>query len=275
MGELDGKVAIVTGSARGIGEATARKLSEQGAKVVISDLDGDLAAETAASMPGETAVHSGNLLDAGVCDELVKVAADSFGQLDILVNNAGFAWDGPIHKATDEQWDAMIGIHCTVPFRMLRAASPLMREAAKADKGEGVENFRKVVNVSSLAGAMGNAGQVPYAAGKGGVIGLTKALAKEWGQLKICVNAIAFGAIDTRLTKAVGEQGEIEAGGQKVKIGIPEQARSAFEMFIPFQRAATPEEAARGIYWLCSPGSDYVHGQVINVSGGLQMGMSS
>ncbi len=274
--ELEGRIAVVTGSARGIGEQTVRKLSAAGAKVVVSDLDGDLAQSVADSLHGDAAVHSGNLTAGGVCEQLVEAAVEAFGGIDILVNNAGYAWDAPLHKITDEQWEAMIAIHTTVPFRMLRAASPYLREPAKADQAAGREVFRKVVTVTSLSGVMGNAGQVAYAAAKGGSVGLTKALAKEWGPLKINVNAIAFGAIETRLTAAIGTVGEIDLGDdRKLPIGIPEQARSAFHNFIPLGRPATAEEAARGVYYLCSPGSDYVHGQVLGVSGGLALGMTS
>ena len=276
MPELESRVAVVTGSARGIGEQTARKLSEAGAKVLISDLDADLATEVADSLPGDAAVHAGDLTTDGAADELIKTAIDSFGKLDIVVNNAGYAWDGPMHKISDEQFDAMIAIHTTVPFRVLRAAAPHLREPAKADKEAGREVFRKVVNVTSLAGVMGNAGQVAYAAGKGGVVGLTMALAKEWGGLKINVNAIAFGAIDTRLTAPVGTAGEMEvAGGEKITIGVSEQVRQGMNMMIPLGRPASPEEAARGVYFLCSPAADYVHGQVLGVSGGLAVGMRS
>ncbi len=230
----------------------------------------------AGSLPTEAAVHAGDLTADGEAEKLIEAASDAFGRIDIVVNNAGFAWDGPIHKTSDEQFDAMIAIHTTVPFRVLRAAAPHLREPAKADREAGREIFRKVVNVTSLAGVMGNAGQVAYAAGKGGVIGLTKALAKEWGGLKINVNAIAFGAIDTRLTAPVGTAGEIEVGGgETVTLGVSEQARAGMSMMIPLGRAATPEEAARGVYFLCSPASDYVHGQVLGVSGGLAVGMGS
>jgi 3-oxoacyl-[acyl-carrier protein] reductase len=210
-----------------------------------------------------------------VPEAAVAAAVDTWGRLDIVVNNAGYAWDGPIHKATDEQFQAMLDIHTVVPFRVLRAAAPHLREPAKAERAEGREVFRKVVNVSSLAGMMGNAGQVAYAAAKAGAVGLTRALAKEWGSFKINVNAIAFGFIDTRMTAPVGTVGEVQAGERRITLGIPEQARSTAEMFIPFGRSATPEEAARGVYFLCSPLSDYVHGQVLNVSGGLQMGMGT
>jgi 3-oxoacyl-[acyl-carrier protein] reductase len=274
MAELDGQVAVVTGAGQGIGEQVARKLSAAGARVLVSDIDGARAEAVAGDLPGEATTHAGDLTAAGQPEAMVAAAADAWGRLDIVVNNAGYAWDGPIHKVSDEQFQAMLDIHTVVPFRVLRAAAPHLREPAKREREEGREVFRKVVNVSSLSGMMGNAGQVAYAAAKAGAIGLTRALAKEWGQLKINVNAIAFGFVDTRLTQPIGS-GEIQTGERTVTLGIPEQARSMAEAFIPFGRPATPEEAARGVYFLCSPLSDYVHGQVLNVSGGLTMGMAT
>jgi len=162
VGVLDGKAAIVTGSARGIGRATAEVLAEHGARVLINDLDGDVAEQTASEIQGDTAVYSGDLTKEGATDELVQKAVDEFGQLDIVVNNAGYTWDGPIHKMTDEQFQAMLDIHNIVPFRVLRAAAPHMREPAKKEREEGVENFRKIVNISSVSGTMGNAGQANY-----------------------------------------------------------------------------------------------------------------
>jgi len=181
VGVLDGKAAIVTGSARGIGRATAELLAEEGAKVLINDLDGDVAEQAAGEIQGETAVFAGDLTKPGVPDDLVKKALDEFGQLDIIVNNAGYTWDGVIHKMTDEQFQAMLDIHTVVPFRVARAAAPYLRETAKKEKEEGTETFRKIVNVSSISGTMGNAGQANYSAAKSGVVGLTKTLAKEWG----------------------------------------------------------------------------------------------
>jgi 3-oxoacyl-[acyl-carrier protein] reductase len=266
-------VAIVTGAGRGIGEQAARRLSAAGARVVISDIDGDAAKAAVDGLEGEGAVHVGDLTKPGAPDAAVAAAIDAWGKLDIVVNNAGYAWDGPIHKITDEQFQAMLDIHTVVPFRLLRAAAPYLREPAKQDREAGNEVFRKVVNVTSLAGMMGNAGQVAYSAAKGGVVGLTRALAKEWGPLKINVNAVAFGAIETRLTAPVGTAGEVEVGEHTVTLGIPDQARSMFGMMISLGRMGTPDEAARGIYFLCSPMSDYVHGQVLPVSGGLLGGM--
>jgi 3-oxoacyl-[acyl-carrier protein] reductase len=275
MGVLDGKAAIVTGSARGIGRATAELLAEQGAKVLINDLDGDVAEEASNEMQGETVSFAGDLTKDGVPEKLVETAAEAFGQIDIVVNNAGYTWDGPIHKMSDEQFQAMLDIHNVVPFRVLRAVAPHLREPAKKEREEGKEVFRKVVNISSISGTMGNAGQANYSSGKAGVVGLTKTLAKEWGQFKINVNAVAFGFVETRLTAAKEESQSIEREGQEIKLGIPEQMRQMASMLIPLGRPATPEEAAGGVFFLCSPWSNYVHGQVLNVTGGQFTGMTT
>jgi 3-oxoacyl-[acyl-carrier protein] reductase len=272
---LDGKVAIVTGSARGIGRATAELLSEHGAKVLINDLDTDVAEQTANEIAGDTLVFGGDLTKPGVPDELVSKVVDEWGRVDILVNNAGYTLDAPIHKLSDEWFQRMLDIHLVVPFRMCRAVAPHMREPAKAERERGEEVFRKIVNVSSISGVMGNAGQANYAGGKAGVVGLTKTLAKEWGQFKINVNAVAFGFIETRLTAAKDESNVAEVGGEKVQLGIPEQLRAMASMLIPLGRPGTPQEAAGGIFYLCSPWSNYVHGQVLNVTGGQFGGMGN
>jgi 3-oxoacyl-[acyl-carrier protein] reductase len=274
MGVLDGKSAIVTGSARGIGRATAEMLVAEGAQVLINDLDGDIAEQAAGEISGETAVFAGDLTKPGMADRLVETAVDSFGKIDIIVNNAGYTLDAPIHKMTDEHFQAMLDIHTVVPFRVIRAAAPHLREPAKKEREEGKEVFRKIVNVSSTSGTFGNAGQANYSAGKAGVVGLTKTVAKEWGQFKINVNAVAFGFIDTRLTQAKVDENTMEKDGEKIQLGIPEQMRQMASMLIPIGRPATPEEAAGGIFFLCSPWSNYVHGQTLHVTGGLFGGMS-
>ena len=275
MGVLDGKAAIVTGSARGIGRATAELLAENGAQVLINDLDGDVAEQTSGEIGGETVAFAGDLTKEGVADELVATAVEAFGQLDIVVNNAGYTWDGPVHKMSDEQFQAMLEIHNVVPFRVLRAAAPHLREPAKKEREEGVEVFRKVVNVSSVSGTMGNAGQANYSSGKSGVVGLTKTLAKEWGQVKINVNAVAFGFIETRLTASKEESNTMEIDGREIQLGIPDQLRQMGAMLIPIGRPGTPEEAAGGVFFLCSPWSNFVHGQVLNVTGGQFTGMTT
>ncbi|MFL5838707.1 MAG: SDR family NAD(P)-dependent oxidoreductase [Solirubrobacteraceae bacterium] len=273
MGVLDGKVAVVTGSARGMGRATAELLAQHGASVLVNDLDGDVAEQAAAEIDGGTVAFAGDLTHPGVPDEMIQRAVDEWGRLDIVVNNAGYTWDGPIHKMSDDQFQAMIDIHNVVPFRVLRAAAPHLREPAKKEREEGREVFRKVVNVSSVSGTMGNAGQANYSSGKSGVVGLTKTLAKEWGQFKINVNAVAFGFVETRLTAAKEESETIQREGKDIKLGIPEQMRAMASMLIPLGRPATPEEAAGGVFFLCSPWSNYVHGQVLNVTGGQFGGM--
>jgi len=276
LGLLDGKSAIITGSARGIGRATAELFAAQGAKVLINDLDVDVAEEASNEIDGETAVFAGDLTQPGAADDLVKAGLDAFGSIDAVVNNAGYTWDGVLHKMSDEQFQAMLDIHTIVPFRVLRAIAPAWREAAKAEKAEGKEVFRKIVNVSSISGTMGNAGQVNYSAAKAGITGVTKTVAKEWGQFKINCNAVAFGFVETRLTQAK-EKGEsmTAAGdsGEQVELGIPEQMRSMASMMIPLGRPAQPEEAAGPVLFLCSEYANYIHGQVINVTGGQFTGM--
>jgi 3-oxoacyl-[acyl-carrier protein] reductase len=273
VGVLDGKAAIVTGSARGIGRATAELFAEQGARVLINDLDADVAEQAASEIAGDTAVFGGDLTQQGVPDQLVQKAVDEFGQLDIVVNNAGYTWDGVAHKMTDEQFQAMLEIHTVVPFRIIRAAAPYLRDPAKQEREEGREVFRKIVNVSSISGTMGNAGQVNYSAAKAGVVGLTKTLAKEWGQFKVNVNAVAFGFIETRLTASKEEGGKIEMEGREIQLGIPEQMRAMASMMIPLGRPASPQEAAGPVFFLCSPWANYVHGQILNVTGGQFGGM--
>ncbi len=273
MAILEDKVAIVTGSARGIGRATAELLSEQGAKVLINDLDGDVAEQTASEIAGNTLVFAGDLTKPGVPDELVQKVIDEWGRVDILINNAGYTLDAPIHKMSDEWFQRMLDIHSIVPFRMCRAVAPHMREPAKKEREEGREVFRKIVNVTSISGTMGNAGQANYSSGKAAVTGLTKTLAKEWGQFKINVNAVAFGYIETRLTASKDEANVMEIDGEKVQLGIPDQLRGMASMLIPLGRPGTPAEAAGGVFLLCTPWANYIHGQVINITGGQFSGM--
>ena len=276
MGLLDGKSAIITGSARGIGRATAELFTREGAKVLINDIDGDVAEQAAGEIDGETAVFAGDLTKPGVPEDLVKTATDEFGRVDAVVNNAGYTWDGVVHRMSDEQFQAMLDIHTVVPFRVIRAIAPAWREAAKAERDAGEERFRKIVNVTSISGTMGNAGQANYSAAKAGVTGLTKTIAKEWGQFKVNCNAVAFGFVETRLTQAKEKGETLEAPtGDQVELGIPEQMRAMASMTIPLGRPAKPEEAAGPVLFLCSGLSNYVHGQVLNVTGGQFTGMTS
>jgi len=274
-GVLDGRCAIVTGAARGIGLAVAQLLSEHGAHLVISDIDGEAAEEAAGELSGEAAVHTGDLAISGAPERLVATAVGSWGQVDIVVNNAGYTLDAAVHKTPDDWYDRMLEIHAVVPFRVIRAAAPYLREPAKAEQRQGVERFRKIVNVSSISGLMGNAGQAGYAAGKAGVIGLTKTLAKEWGRFRVNCNAVAFGWIETRLTAPRDDRNQVRIGGENVQLGIPEDVRRSAVESIPLGRPGTPDEAAGAVFFLCSPWSDYVHGQVLNVTGGQTLGMGS
>ncbi|HXG67151.1 MAG TPA: SDR family NAD(P)-dependent oxidoreductase [Blastocatellia bacterium] len=271
---LVGKSAIVTGSGRGIGKSIARLFAEHGASVVINDIDADVAEATAKEIGeagGKAVVCAGSVTDVEFPDRLVRTAAENFGGVDILVNNAGYTWDAVIQNMTDEQWYAMIDVHLTAPFRIIRAATPYMREVAKQEIAEGRRVHRKIINVSSTSGVAGNAGQVNYSAGKMGIVGVTKTMAKEWGRFNINVNAVAYGFIDTRLTQPKEKHETIERHGKPVELGIPEAMRQMAANFIPLGRPGTPDEAAGPVLFLASPLSDYVTGAVLLVTGGSYM----
>jgi 3-oxoacyl-[acyl-carrier protein] reductase len=278
LGLLDGKSAIITGSARGIGRAAAELFCSEGAQVLINDLDGDVAEQASKEIDGETAVFAGDLTKSDTPDDLVKAGIDAFGKVDIVINNAGYTWDGVVHKMSDEQFQAMLDIHTIVPFRVIRALAPSWREAAKKEAEAGEEYFRKIVNVTSISGTMGNAGQANYSSAKAGVTGLTKTIAKEWGSFKINCNAVAFGFVETRLTQAKEKGETIEAAGEsseQVALGIPEQMRQMARMTIPLGRPAEPQDAVGPVLFLSSELSNFIHGQVINVTGGQFTGMYS
>jgi 3-oxoacyl-[acyl-carrier protein] reductase len=273
MTKLAGKVAVISGSGRGIGRSVALKLASEGAAIVVNDLDEGPANEVVAEIEaagGRAVACIGNVTAEDFGDRFVKTAIDSFGGLDIIVNNAGYTRDGLIQKQTDEQFQAMLDVHVTAPFRILRAAAEPIRTMAKREAEEGREIIRKVVNISSMAGTNGNVGQVNYASAKSALIGMTKTLSKEWGRHKVCVNCVAFGFIETRLTKANDDpETRIEIEGKTIQAGVPAQALGAFKAMIPLGRAGTPEEAAGGVYMMCAPESDYVSGQVLIVGGGI------
>ncbi|HEX5739450.1 MAG TPA: SDR family oxidoreductase [Hydrogenophaga sp.] len=270
--KLEGKVALVSGSGRGIGREIALKLASEGARVVINDLDAAPAEQTVAdivSRDGQAVACVGSVTDAAFGDKFVKTALDAFGGVDIIVNNAGYTWDNVVQKMSDEQWEAMLAVHLTAPFRILRAASGFIRDAAKREAEAGTPVFRKVVNISSTSGVYGNAGQANYAAAKAGINGLTKAMAKEWGRYKVNVNSVAFGLIMTRLTEAAADaDAKIDIAGQQIKVGVNPQVLKNAEALIPLGRGGTPEEAAGAVYMFCIPESNYVSGQVLVCGGG-------
>jgi 3-oxoacyl-[acyl-carrier protein] reductase len=270
--KLEGKVALISGSGRGIGREIALKLASEGASVVINDLDAAPAARTAADIRaagGQAVVCVGNVTEAGFADRFVTQGLVEFNGLDIIVNNAGYTWDNVIQKMTDEQWEAMLAVHLTAPFRILRAASKFIRESSKREAEAGQEVFRKVINISSNSGVYGNAGQANYAAAKAGINGLTKAMAKEWGRYKVNVNSVAFGLIKTRLTEASADvDASIDIAGQSIKVGVNPTILKNAEALIPLGRGGTPEEAAGAVYLLCIPESNYISGQVLVCGGG-------
>lgn len=276
MRKLDGKVAIVSGSGRGIGREIALKLAEDGAAVVVNDLDAEPAKETVADIEaagGMAAACVGSVVEDGFAERFVRSAVENFDGLDIIVNNAGYTWDSVIQKMTDEQWDAILDVHLKAPFRILRAAQPVISAAVKRarDAGEPVV-CRKVVNISSIAGVGGNAGQANYAAAKAGVTGLTKALAKEWGRYNVTVNTVAFGLIHTRLTEIpAGEDGAIDVDGREIKVGVNPDILARMAQTIPLGRGGTATEAAGSVYLLCIPESDYVSGETLVCGGGFML----
>jgi 3-oxoacyl-[acyl-carrier protein] reductase len=221
-------------------------------------------------MGGTAIALAADVTNDGDIEELVGQTMNSYGAIDVLVNNAGYTWDGVIHKMSDEQWEAIINVHLTAPFKLIRACVPYMREVAKKElKENGVAKARKIINISSTSGTRGNAGQANYSAGKAGIIGLTRTLAKEWGAFNIQVNAVAFGYIETRLTASKENATKIERDGQEIELGIPDQMRQMAKRAIPMGRGGTPEEAAGPLVFLASDLSNYVSGQVLEITGGM------
>lgn len=271
-GTLDGRVALVTGAGRGIGRAVARKLAAEGAAVVVNDLDDGPAAAVAEEIAGDggqAVACAGNVVDPDFPDRFTNTAVDTFGGIDIVVNNAGYSWDAVVQKMSDEQWQTMLDVHLTAPFRILRAVQPIFSAAAAHGQRP---HCRKVVNISSLVGLGGNPGQVNYASAKAGVIGMTKTLAKEWGRYNVTVNCVAFGLIETRLTKVTAQAGEtVTLGDHEVNIGVNADLLESMRATIPLRRAGSPEDAAGAVYLFCIPESDYVSGQVLICGGGLTL----
>lgn len=260
MRTLDGKIAIITGGARGIGFATATKLGREGVRIVLNDRDEDPLDEAVKVLrkedvdvigfPGDITVE-----DFGDC--FTDAAVETFGGLDIIINNAGWIWDSVIQNMTDEQFQAMLRVHIEAPFRILRAAIRHIRPRAKAEKAAGQLINRKVINVTSTSGVSGAAGQANYASAKAGLIGLTKSLAREWGRYAVNVNCIAFGIVETPAMQSLISSGK-----------MPKAYLDQLKDQIPLAHFATPEDAADAIYLFCLPESDFITGQLILCTGG-------
>lgn len=265
MQNLHGKFALVTGAGRGIGKATAKKLSDAGARVMVNDLDEEVATEVAAKLPGAIA-YPADLTEPSTGDTIIEAAIDAFGGLDIIVNNAGYIWHSAIHNMTDQQWDAMLDIHVSAQFRVLRAYGRWLRE--NADRSS---QIRKVVNISSTMGLHGGATQLAYSAGKAAVVGLTRTLAKEWGRFNVTVNAVAFGAIETRLTSPYETEPNIAiVKGEPRKVGLSHRQIEQANEASPLGRIGSPEDAANAIYLMCIPESNWITGEVLLASGGVR-----
>jgi 3-oxoacyl-[acyl-carrier protein] reductase len=270
--KLEGKVALITGSGRGIGRAIALKLASEGARIVVNDLDAEPAEETVQAIRaagGQAVACTGSVSAPDFAERFIGTAVNEYKGLDIIVNNAGYTWDSVVQKMTDEQWYAMIDVHLTAPFRILRAAQPVIRALAKAEGEAGQRVVRKVVNISSVAGLFGNAGQTNYSTAKAGIVGMTQTLAKEWGRMNVTVNCVAFGFIQTRLTASTADAATANIEGREIKVGVNPGLLAMMEQSIPLGRGGTPEEAAGAVYLLCAPESDYVSGQTLMCTGGL------
>ncbi len=272
VGNLTGKTALVTGAGRGIGQRLAVQLARCGASVVVNDLDStptDQTVREIESIGGRATACPGSVTDDAFPQRFIDTALDAYGRIDIIVNNAGYIWNDPIDRIEDEQWDAIQDVHLKAPFRILRAVTPYLKQAAKDELARGERVVRKVVNVSSVSATQGAFGQANYSAAKAGLFGLTRTLAKEWGRFNVTVNCVAFGYVETRLTATSDANQTIQIGDREHRVGLrPDQAKMT-EAMIPLGRKATPEEAANGALLLCLPESDYISGQILEVAGGL------
>lgn len=270
--KLEGKVALITGSGRGIGRSIALKLASEGARIVVNDLDAEPAQESVEAIReagGQAVACVGSVTAPDFAERFIGTAISEYKGLDIIVNNAGYTWDNVVQKMTDEQWYAMIDVHLTAPFRILRAAQPVIRALGKAEAEAGNRVVRKVVNISSVAGLFGNAGQTNYSTAKAGIVGMTQTLAKEWGRLNVTVNCVAYGFIKTRLTSSAAGESTANIDGREIKVGVNPDLMAMMERSIPLGRGGTPDEAAGAVYLLCIPESDYVSGQTLMCSGGM------
>jgi 3-oxoacyl-[acyl-carrier protein] reductase len=272
MNRLAGKIALVTGGGRGIGLSVVQRLAAEGARLVVNDLDAEPAEEAVKAVNGaggEAIAYPGSVTEKNFAADFIDAALGRFGDIHIVVNNAGYIWNGPLHKIGDAQWDAMQDVHLKAPFRILRALHGFLEPRVKRERAAGTLIHRKIVNVSSVSATGGASGQTSYAAAKAGLHGLTKSLAKEWGQLAVNVNCIAFGYIDTRLTQEISGETVVMIEGEARRVGLTRDMIEAIKTRIALGRAGTPQEAAGAVMLFCLPESDYVTGQILEVDGGL------
>lgn len=258
MARFTGKVAVVTGSGRGIGRAEAMQLAAEGAAVIINDIDTDPMAKVVReieSAGGRAFGVAGDVTKAEDAQKIVDAAVEKFGSLDILINNAGLTRDNLIARMTDAQWDLVVDISLRGTFNCTRASAKHFMKRDRAGR---------IVNTSSVAGLFGNIGQVNYAAAKAGIVGLTKTVAKEWQRYNVTCNAVAFGLVDTRLTREK-ETGDVVSGE---KVGIPKKIRDDMLEKAAGQNMA-PEDAAKPVLFLASDDAKFITGQVLNISAGL------
>jgi 3-oxoacyl-[acyl-carrier protein] reductase len=272
--KLDGRVALVTGGGRGIGAATCRLLASEGARVVVNDRDPgpcDEVAQEIRESGGEALSLAADITASASPEALIEGCLASYGELDIIVNNAGYVWNSAMHNHSDEQWQAMLDMHATAPFRVLRAYYPWLKEKVRTEAAAGNVRCRKIVNISSVSGTEGAATQIAYSAGKAAVVGMTKTLAKEWGRLNVTVNCVAFGPIGTRLTQPYdGDPPTISVGERDYKVGLASGQVDNLVASVPLGRVGMPEDAAGAIYMFCIPESDYVTGQLLLCAGGMR-----
>lgn len=269
---MDGLTALITGAARGIGLAIAEKFAREGARLVLNDLDEAplaAAARDISARGGIVETVPGDVAATDFGERIVGRCMQRFGALDVIVNNAGYTWDNVIQKMSDEQWHSILDVHLTAPFRILRAAQPVIKQLVAEERAAGRRVVRKVINVSSVAGLFGSVGQVNYAAAKAGVIGFTQSLAKEWGRYDVTVNCVAYALIDTRIAGDVADGETVSIDGRAIRVGINSELRARLEESIPLGRAGTPEEAAGAVFLFALPEADYISGQTLLCSGGL------
>jgi 3-oxoacyl-[acyl-carrier protein] reductase len=244
---LKDKVCLITGSARGIGYAIAEELAANGAKIVLTDVLEDVLGESVEKLSSTGAAVIGIPLDVSNSEQVsaaVDRAKESFGSIDLLVNNAGVTKDTLLVRMSEADWDFVLRVNLKGAFLMTQAVAKVMMK----------QRSGKIVNISSVVGLMGNAGQVNYSSSKAGLLGLTKSCALELAGRGICVNAIAPGFIETEMTAKLSDA-----------------ARTAFLANIPLKRAGTPADIAKLVLFLASSSSDYITGQVLGVNGGLYM----